>query len=66
MLRISLARPLPARPRRLGADELERVFGGCNQDGGSCSKDTDCCGSSQPNTTYGCGNGVCFSAPNPF
>ena len=43
MLRISLTRPLPARPRAVTLDELNRVFGGCANLWAACVKDSDCC-----------------------
>ena len=37
-------RPLPTRPTRLSPDDLRDVFGGCDDEGEYCSKDSDCCG----------------------
>lgn len=67
MLRISLSNPLPLRPRGLAAEDLAKVFGGCNESGGSCEKDSDCC-QPQGNYTAGCSTSTkkCFTISTSF
>lgn len=58
MLRISVTRPLPPRPRRMIHEELQRVFGGyvatCD---GNCATYCDCCDG------YACTNQKCVFTP---
>ena len=41
--RIDVAKDLPARARRLDADALSRVFGGCKGEWVTCSQNAECC-----------------------
>jgi len=59
MLRISLSHPLPPRPRPLTADQVKKVFGGCNSEGGACSSSKDCC------QYYHCESGKCIGGVVP-
>lgn len=49
-------RDLPPRPTGLSDDALSDVFGGCQQRGDSCDKDSDCC---NQRTTVCTWDGVC-------
>jgi len=65
MLRISVSHPLPPRPRRLTPDEVSRVFGGCTNLGGGCTKDDECCGSGWDITVNECSGGTCKEFQGP-
>jgi len=41
---------LPPRPHKLRAEDMKDVFGGCSNEGGHCSKSSDCC---EPLECYG-------------
>jgi hypothetical protein len=47
---------LPLRSQSLSNDDLTAVFGGCQQRGDSCDKDSDCC---NQRTTVCTWDGVC-------